>query len=219
MAARQGARDADRQRSAEGRLREPDRLAAAVCNHRVACAACRRQPSAGAGAHAEIQRELRRLYSIAGAGESRYLQDHLVIRRLDRCRAGRAAGAIAHLDRCQGLRRRAQERQIRTGSRAFHRAAQRHRSRQRRPRDQQRVSERSALLRKSTEGALALLFERVGDLEAHLGLALDVVERHIGRKLDQGQPTAVSIEREHAEIGDHHIDDAGAGERQRAAVL
>src|SRR6516225_11041581 len=90
MAARQGARDADRQRSAEGRLREPDRLAAAVCNHRVACAACRRQPSAGAGAHAEIQRELRRLYSIAGAGESRYLQDHLVIRRLDRCRAGRA---------------------------------------------------------------------------------------------------------------------------------
>src|SRR5262249_4020508 len=139
MAARQGARDADRHRSAEGRLGQSNKLAAAVCNHRVARAACRRQASAGAGAHAKIQRELRRIYSSVGAGKNRHLQDHLVIGGLDRRRAGRAARAIAHLDRRQGLRRRAQERQVRTRRCAFHRAAQQRRSEQRRARDQQRV--------------------------------------------------------------------------------
>ena len=56
-------------------------------------------------------------------------------------------------------------------------------------------------------------------LEVRVGLGLEVVERDVGCELDQRQAAAVAVEREHAEIGDHHIDDAGAGQRQRASLL
>src|SRR5262249_42990888 len=109
MAARQGARDADRHRSAEGRLGQSNKLAAAVCNHRVARAACRRQASAGAGAHAKIQRELRRIYSSVGAGKNRHLQDHLVIGEgwIDVVQDGRRVQSLTStgVKGCDGVRK------------------------------------------------------------------------------------------------------------------
>jgi hypothetical protein len=63
-----------------------------------------------------------------------------------------------------------------------------------------------------------LLLERIRHLKTGLRVRLDVVERHRGRELDQGQPAAAAVDGEDAEIGDHHVDDGGAGERQVAAV-
>src|SRR5690242_16643970 len=64
-----------------------------------------------------------------------------------------------------------------------------------------------------------LLLERIGDLEARLGFGSDLVERHIRRELDQRQPAAIAVQCKYAEIGDHHVHDAGAGERQAAAMF
>jgi hypothetical protein len=60
--------------------------------------------------------------------------------------------------------------------------------------------------------------QRIGDLVARFGLGLDLVERHLGRKLDKRHAAAVAVDGEDAKIGDHHVDHAGAGERQRAAM-
>jgi hypothetical protein len=59
-----------------------------------------------------------------------------------------------------------------------------------------------------------------GDLVARLGLALDLVERDPGGELGQRHPrtAALLVDGEDPEIGDHHVDDAGAGERQVAFV-
>ena len=56
------------------------------------------------------------------------------------------------------------------------------------------------------------------DLEACLRLLRDLVDGHTGRKLGQSHTALFAVDTEDAEIGDHHIDNAGAGERQIALV-
>src|ERR1051325_3118719 len=52
-----------------------------------------------------------------------------------------------------------------------------------------------------------------------LGLRLDLLEARAGPKLDQRHPAAPpALDIEHAEIGNDHVDHAGAGQRQRALV-
>ena len=51
-----------------------------------------------------------------------------------------------------------------------------------------------------------------------LGLGADLVEGDFGRELDEREPAAMLlVDGEDAQVGDDHVDDAGAGERQRAA--
>src|SRR3990170_4268738 len=51
------------------------------------------------------------------------------------------------------------------------------------------------------------------NFEARLRLLGDLVNRHAGGKLDQGHAGAcLAVDGEHREIGDHHVDHAGAGE-------
>src|SRR5579883_596587 len=64
-----------------------------------------------------------------------------------------------------------------------------------------------------------LLLQRIRDLEAGLGFGSDFIEGHIRRKLDQSEAAAVlPVDDEDSEVGDHHVDDTGAGERQGAAL-
>src|SRR5579862_7584857 len=56
------------------------------------------------------------------------------------------------------------------------------------------------------------------DLEARLRLFGDFVERHVRSKLDQRHAALLLVDVEHPEIGDHHVDNAGAGERQVALM-
>src|ERR1700728_4859624 len=54
------------------------------------------------------------------------------------------------------------------------------------------------------------MLERIRDFEVCFGLPLDFIERDIGRKLDQREAAVGLVEREDAEVGNHHVDDAGA---------
>src|SRR5262249_47801493 len=57
------------------------------------------------------------------------------------------------------------------------------------------------------------------DLEIGLGLSPDFVERDAGGKLrERHSAAAFLVDGEDAEVGDHHVDDPGAGERERAAL-
>src|SRR5437764_6525493 len=56
------------------------------------------------------------------------------------------------------------------------------------------------------------------DLVGGLGLPLDLVERYAGGTLGQRHAAALLVDLEHAEIGDHHVDHASAGQRQVAFV-
>src|SRR5665647_1894370 len=56
------------------------------------------------------------------------------------------------------------------------------------------------------------------DREARLRLLGDLVHRHAGREFDQRHAAVLAVDVEHTEIGDHHVDHAGAGERQVALV-
>src|SRR5215510_6072744 len=63
------------------------------------------------------------------------------------------------------------------------------------------------------------LWSSEGALIARLRLRLDLLGRHAGRQLDQGHTAwALLVDRKDAEIGDHHVDDARSGERQRALL-
>src|SRR5262249_59909048 len=54
---------------------------------------------------------------------------------------------------------------------------------------------------------------------AGFGLAADLLERRPRCKLDQRHsPIALLVDGKNAEIGDHHVHDVGAGQRQRAAL-
>src|SRR6185503_3721780 len=61
--------------------------------------------------------------------------------------------------------------------------------------------------------------ETAPDGEPGLGLGLDLVDRDAVGELDQ-RDTALArlVDVEHAQLADHHVDDAAAGERQRALV-
>src|SRR5580704_6142916 len=64
----------------------------------------------------------------------------------------------------------------------------------------------------------ALVFQRLIDCEARLGLLLDLVQGDAGGKFDQRHSAAGPVNIEYGKIDDHHIDHAGAGQRQRAFV-
>src|SRR5271169_6234862 len=76
----------------------------------------------------------------------------------------------------------------------------------------------AAFLRSASESMGASVLQLSVDLEARLGLFLDLVHRHAGRELGQHHAAAVAVDAEDAQVGDHHIDHAGAGERQIALV-
>src|SRR6476659_3622410 len=58
-----------------------------------------------------------------------------------------------------------------------------------------------------------------GTLDRRPGLGLDLLEGHPRRDLDQGERTTpLALHLEHTELGDDDVDDAGAGERQVAAL-
>src|SRR5262245_29185963 len=63
------------------------------------------------------------------------------------------------------------------------------------------------------------MLQRVGGAVAGFGLGLDLIERRARRNLGERHPAAaLLVDGEDAEVGDDHVDDAGAGERQRAAL-
>src|SRR5437660_736843 len=56
------------------------------------------------------------------------------------------------------------------------------------------------------------------DLVARFRLARDLIEADARRQLDQRHAASVPVDAEHPEIGDHEIDDVGAGQGKRAAM-
>src|SRR5690349_24098981 len=84
--------------------------------------------------------------------------------------------------------------------------------------DVRRLPSRPISHNSSGELALGCLRLGLGTLDRRTGLSLDLVERDAGSQLDRGEGAApLALHPEHAELGDHDIDHARPGERQRAA--
>ena len=103
---------------AQNGFRRADHLADPMGDDLDAAAVCRRQTPRGAGTRAAIANLLCRLPADRRAGKGRHLQDHAVVRRLDRCRAGRPRREIVGVQRRDRLRGRSQEREVRSCSAA-----------------------------------------------------------------------------------------------------